>query len=123
MKLSRAAHHSLKKYHTSAKDESAVLVRSGPHTLHGFQLENPAGGAEVFLQFFDAASSGAVTVGTTAPLWSIMVPTLDGMIIPPQELPIESFALGIVIAATATRTGAGAPNTEDPAVSLWYAPQ
>lgn len=64
--------------------------------------------ATAYLQMFDAAAVGNVTLGTTAPDLSIGIPT-------GQQVPIIVigdgilFRLGIVIAFTTTRGGAVAP--------------
>ena len=76
--------------------------------------------AEVtYLQFFNAAAAADVTVGTTAPVWTIMVPASDGICIPPFA-PLHHFDKGLVIAASKTsRTGNTAPATAATA-KLWY---
>ena len=84
--------------------------------LEHFNVSNP-NSSVVYIQFFDAASGGAVTPGTTAPLFFLAVPAsgvLDG------EFPIPvAFSLGIVICATGSPTGGDMPATAIP-LSLHY---
>lgn len=70
----------------------------------------------VFLQFFDAASTGAVTLGTTAPLASFAIPPSSsgssGLL--SESYPSDcrlSFKLGVVVAVTSTQAGNGSPGS------------
>lgn len=70
----------------------------------------------VFLQYFDAASTGAVTLGTTKPLFSFAIPPSSsgssGVLsesYPPDCRP--SFKLGVVVAITSTQQGAASPGS------------
>jgi len=92
-------------YFNSALTETKVLVIAAPVRL--FNLLGYNSGASVsYLQFFDALSAD-VTVGTTTPKFSIPLPSTGGYS-DTYQLP-EGFRTGIVIACTATATGAGAP--------------
>ena len=70
----------------------------------------------VFLQYFDAASTSAVTLGTTKPLFSFAIPPSSsgssGLL--SESYPSDcrpSFKLGVVVAITATQTGSGSPGS------------
>jgi hypothetical protein len=61
----------------------------------------------IYLQFFDAATASAVTLGSTTPSLSIGFP-MGTFGIPPSSIGF-GFNNGIEVAATATATGSGAP--------------
>lgn len=87
---------------------TAVAVATKPTYLSGYNVAN-SNSAIVYVQFFDAASAGAVTVGTTAPTMVLAVPgngVIDGI-----QIGQVAFQLGIVVAATTTATGSTAPAT------------
>jgi hypothetical protein len=71
--------------------------------------------AGVFIQYFDAATAAAVTVGTTKPLASFFVPGTGsvgtvGVLSESYEVPRAlSFKNGVVVAATTTQQGGAAP--------------
>jgi hypothetical protein len=77
-------------------------------------LNNP-NSAGVFLQYFDAASVGAVVLGTTKPLASFSIPGTQsgggsGVLSESYDPGIMlSFKLGVVVAVTTTQQGAVAP--------------
>ena len=86
---------------------TAVLVVAGAHSLmQGGDIHNK-GAADCYLQIFDAATAGAVTLGTTVPLRHFWSPANGAWTI---ETSVEGikFANGIVIAATTTETGSTA---------------
>lgn len=95
---------------TTFFDDSVVEVKqsvvAGPVLLFNILGYN-SGAAASYIQFFDALSAN-VTVGTTVPKFSIPLPITGGYS-DVYSLP-EGFRTGIVIAVTATATGAGAPN-------------
>jgi hypothetical protein len=95
-------------YFNGAVEKTLVAVGSGGRVLTDYFIENPDETDKAYLQFFDAASVGDVTLGTTAPKWSIGLAegekaNLSGLAL--------AFPLGLVIAATATVDGSGAPAT------------
>lgn len=100
---------------------TAVLVtaQTSPSApfLVSYNISNP-NSAIVYVQFFNAATSGAVTVGSTAPLFWVAVPATNGVIDTALVTPIP-FSLGIVIACTTTPTGSTAPSSADP-ISIVY---
>jgi hypothetical protein len=93
---------------------SPTLVRAGNTRIFSYNIQNP-NAAAVFLQFFNAASVGAVTLGTTTPT--------DWLAIPPSGV-LDGFwgyspmyPAGVVVAATTTPNGATLATTGLP-VSL-----
>lgn len=106
-------------FQNAAVTNAAVAVKpSAAGNLYGYNISNPTA-VLVYLQFFDVATAGAVTVGTTAPKFWLGVPANSGVTDGWGGVPV-SFANGMIIAATTTPTGAGAPTTALP-VSLFYA--
>ncbi len=102
----------------AAVTESPVLVFAGQGNLYGFLAEEN-GGVEAFLQFFNAASTGAVTVGTTVPVFTIRLGADSTFGKDADDSPVHHFSLGCVIAVTSTRTGAGAPSA-GMTVNSWF---
>jgi hypothetical protein len=80
----------------------------GPCGLWSIQIFNAAV-ATTYIQCFDAAKPADVTLGTTVPTWVIAVPTVQSVVISPEQ-PV-SFIAGLQIAATTTAGGAAAPAT------------
>lgn len=105
----------------AALSSTAVLVsaRTSPSTpnLVLYNISNP-NSSTVYVQFFDSATAGTVTVGTTAPFFWFAIPANSG--VTDNGLPFAiPFANGIVVAATTTPTGNTAPSTAIPTV-LFY---
>lgn len=75
---------------------------AGSRRLYSYNIHNP-NAAVAFVQMFNAASVGAVTLGTTPPTDWIAIPAggvIDGF------WPISpAFNAGLVVAATTTPTG------------------
>jgi hypothetical protein len=95
-------------YFNGAVGETLVAVGSGGQVLTDYFVENPDAETKAYLQFFNAASTGAVTLGTTPPIRSI---GLDGGEKANLAGLALAFPLGLVIAATSTASGASAPAT------------
>ena len=95
------------RYRNNALTNTKILVRSGPATLSGFTVNNP-NGSEIFIQMFDAAATGDVTLGSTVCDEPIKV-AANGSVAVFQKGPISFFDLGLVIAATTTEGGSTAP--------------
>lgn len=89
-------------YQNNAVGNTKYLVAAGDITLTNYFIENPDAATKGYLQLFNKASTGAVTLGTTAP---DMVIPLE----PKQKANLAGiaiqFPLGLVIAATTTATG------------------
>jgi len=93
-------------YQQPALTNTLVLLRAGVSNLWGWNLTN-TNAAIAFVQCFNAASTGAVTLGTTAPDFIIAIPTGSGSQVfnMNNEENIQCFPLGLVVAATTTATG------------------
>jgi hypothetical protein len=98
---------------TPAVSGTSTLVSAGWRRLYWYNIQNPNSGP-VFVQFFNAATAGAVTPGTTAPLFWIAIPA--GGVVDSGYLGVSpaAFPLGIVVAITTTPNGATAPTTACP---------
>ena len=92
---------------------TATLVAAVPSSavLTGYNISNP-NSATIYVQFFNASTTSGITLGTTAPFFSLAVPPF-GVTDGPTTAPV-SFSAGIVIAATTTPAGASAPTTAIP---------
>lgn len=93
-------------YFNASVTETKVSVVAGSVLLFNLLGYN-SGAAASYVQFFDALAAD-VTVGTTVAKFSIPLPIAGGYS-DTYSLP-ERFRTGIVIAVTATATGAGAPS-------------
>lgn len=98
-------------FDSSVTATAETLQPSGSY-LDYFEVQNP-NSVQVFLQLFDALVAN-VTLGTTAPTLSIVVPAGtgvdDGMHAETLYHP-PHFRTGIVYAVTTTATGLTAPTT------------
>lgn len=86
---------------------ASAVVSSTAATLKSYFVYNP-NSSVAYIQIFDIATAGGVTVGTTVPKWSIGIPATSGANVAGLNL---SFASGIQVAATTTATGSTAPST------------
>jgi hypothetical protein len=82
-----------------------TIKGTGGGLLNAYYLYNSDTNV-IFIQFFDAAKTTDVTLGTTVPKWSIGIP--GGQAANVSRLKLQ-FSDGIQVACTATETGAGAP--------------
>lgn len=87
-----------------------VLVKTGSGGLLGWGLSNLSN-APAYAHFYDAATAGAVTVGTTAQVFMVPVPQTGAFYFSPG-VPPHDFTSGIVVAFTTSPlyTGTTAPN-------------
>lgn len=84
---------------------TAAAVKAGAGQVYGYDIHNP-NAAIVYVQFFNVAS-GSVTVGTTAPLYSVGVPANGRAAV---EFPMGiAHSTAIAVAATTARAGGSAP--------------
>lgn len=97
---------------------SPVLVFSGRGNLYGFLVEDNSGD-DIFVQVFDAASAGAVTVGTTPPVFTFRVKADQALGKDVNDSPYKFFKNGCVIAITTTRSGAVSP-AEPASGQFWF---
>src|SRR5690349_329601 len=100
-------------------DEAGLLVRTGKRNLWTLIAENPDDTDACYLHFYNAATLGAVTVGSTTPVWSVRLHANSTIQLDRGEFALKHFKLGIVVAATLAITGSSAPSS-DPQVTLHY---
>lgn len=112
------ASQSMNHYYNGSLSNTKVEVLAGVANLYGFEIENNDASSEVFVQIFDKPSA-SVTVGTTAPDYSFRIPAGANFGKDAESFPIRFHSLGITIACTSTRTGAGAP-ASNCSIQLWY---
>lgn len=103
-------------YHPStALTEVLKTVRAVPVVLTGLHITSQ-NTVDTYVQFFDVANEGDVTLGTTIPKMSLLVPAAaasnkaGGL----SEIPgggAVAFSYGMVIAATTTPHGLTGPGT------------
>lgn len=98
-------------YFDSDGDNTAQTIKSSSGRLYFLEVSNP-NSADAYLQLYDTAA--AITVGTTVPNLSFLVPagdgTRDGAMDKFFEPPL-AFANSIKYACTLTATGSGDPTT------------
>ena len=87
-----------------------TVVKAVPVNLGGYNFSNP-NAAIIYIQVFDAAATGAITLGTTTPIASIAIPAYGVTDSGPTFTGGFAFLTGIVVAATTTPTGNTAPTT------------
>ena len=93
-------------------DNTAQAIKTASGKLWALEVSNP-NSADAYLQLFDVAT-GSVTVGTTVPALSLLVPagdgTKDGAMDKNFPMSIE-FGTAITYACTTTPAGSGDPST------------
>lgn len=94
--------------YVNASTSALAVVKGSAGRLHRIIIQNP-NTSVAWVQIFNAATTGAVTLGTTAALYS--VPILASGVFEDFFDYSDTFSAGIVIAATTTATGATAPTT------------
>lgn len=90
-------------------------VFAGPGNLWRLMLENNAASV-AYLQIFNKLVAD-VTIGTTPPTYTIMVPASGSVILDPNDFPLYFFSIGCAISATTTRTGSSSAHLQ---VQAWY---
>lgn len=91
---------------------TVISVKTAAGELGSYQCMNQSG-AVAYVQVFDAANSGSVTLGSSTPVLSLGLPAASSL---PGGGNLEwsngiHFATGIQVAATTTATGSTAPST------------
>lgn len=101
-------------------DNTAQVVKAAAGKLYGLEVSNP-NAVDAWIQLFDVAV-GYVTVGTTTPNQSYLVPAgngvQDGGMDKTFVIPLN-FVAAITYACTTTPTGNGDPTT-GLVVNAWY---
>lgn len=103
--------------YTASGTATATLLRSGSVTLHAVEAEN-INTTIVYVQLFNAAAATDVTLGSTAPDQTYMIPQGGGAAAPTSRLIDFStplgFDKGLVYAVTTARSGAVPPTSAVP---------
>lgn len=111
-KLGIEGAHGSSMHFDSDGDNTAQSVKTNPGTVYQIAVSNP-NSSDAYLQLFDVAA-GSVTVGTTTPNQSYLIPagdgTNDGAADKVLSIPIQ-FDTAITYACTTTATGSGDPTT------------
>jgi len=102
-------------YQQAALADTPLLVVTGEALLYGWNVINNVA-AVSYVQIFNAAAAGDVTLGATAPTY-VIGNLASSVTDRGQHRPLY-FSLGIVIASTTTSTGSTAASQD---VSLDYA--
>ena len=98
-------------YRSIAGNATAVLAQAGPTVLNSGEIANKST-TDVWLQLYDAAAAGDVTVGTTTPKHSVFCSLGDGTNYSLRDFYFDDgmeFSLGLVWAVT-KELDAGATN-------------
>lgn len=113
----------LEAYYKVDLDETKRVVFTGPGNIFGFLFENNSATDAVYLQFFNKLTAD-VTVGSTAPDFTIKVPAGAVLGKDAGEFALRHMNIGCVVACTADRSSASAPNADLTAhIWYWQAPQ
>lgn len=95
--------------------ETGVAYPTNLITVHAYNTST----SDCYLQLFNAAAASDVTLGSTAPTQSYLIPGASGTNAGAYELPLDfpgiQFTTGICYAVTSTKNGSGAPGA---AISL-----
>ncbi len=97
---------------------TVVLLRTGYTILNALEAENQ-NITPIYVQLFDSATAGGVTLGTTTPIQTYYVPTGAGggqntaRLIDFTSAPL-TFGFGLCYAVTTTRSGLTAPASVTP---------
>lgn len=99
-------------YFDADGDNTAQTVKTTGGRIHYLEVSNP-NATDAYIQFYDAAA-GSVTVGTTTPVQSFLVPAGDGTKDAGTEKTFNfpwKFNDAITYACTTTATGSTDPTT------------
>lgn len=99
-------------YSKASLTATLVVAQNSSGTLVYWNISNPNTGL-VYVQFFDAAATTGITLGTTVPKFWIAVPPGNG-VTDGTLVPGIAMQNGFVIAVTTTPTGSAAPSTAVP---------
>ena len=95
-----------KSFHIS--NNTVTLVFAGAAQLRSYFLDNSQNAAPSFYQFFDAAATASVTLGSTVPAIVIPVPANSAANLASSDG--WNFVSGICVAVTTTYDGSTAPS-------------
>lgn len=115
------AGHARRPHFNASGTSTKSVVKAAEGHLYDLEVSNPTN-ADAFIQIFDALT-GAVTVGTTTPTLSLLVPAGNGTIRGAMDKHFGEeglvFTSGIVYACTTTPTGSTAPSSALNVNALW----
>lgn len=94
--------------YNEALSNSPFEVFSGRGNLYGLLVENN-GASDCFIQIFDKAVVGDVTLGTTVPDLTFRVPASGAFGKDVNDSPLRYFSKGCIVAVTGARTTNAAP--------------
>jgi len=104
--------------YSASLNATPVLLFQGRGNLYGFLVEDNSGD-DIFVQVFDAASAGAVTVGTTVPVFTFRVKGDQAFGKDVNDSPYKFFTAGCVVAVTTLRSGSVSPASPATA-QFWF---
>lgn len=99
--------------------KAKASVWSGIGNLWRFYAESAEASSTTYLQLFDAAAVGDVTLGTTAPTIQFELLAGQRLILDPNDFPILCTLKGLIVAVTTTRSGATTA-TNGANLIAWY---
>ena len=104
-------------YHDATADDTVAPIKTAAGKLHSIEASQ-VDSVDNFIQLFDAAAAGDVNLGTTTPVFVILIPAGDGSlrggVIRDFGVDGLDFQLGIHVAVTTTVAGSTAPTTPAP---------
>lgn len=100
------------KYRNTGVSSTALLVAAGNFDIIGWNLIN-TGASNAFLKFYNSATAAGVTVGTTTPVKTLLIPAGGTFMLSNEEKLQDGYNNGIVIAATSglADSDTGVPTT------------
>jgi len=98
--------------------ETPVEIFTGYGNLYGMLIQNNDT-ADVYLQVFDKKTDDAITVGTTVPRATYVIPAGGIFGKDKNDSPLMGLDRGCKVAVTSTRTGSGAPG-EAATCQFWF---
>jgi hypothetical protein len=90
-------------YSATSLSGTPVLAKTGKCSLAGFHFLNASSTTAAYVQFFDKATAGEVTLATTVPSFVIGMPASGGAT--RSYVSRIEFTNGMVLASTTTATG------------------
>jgi len=96
-------------YRNASLNATAAAIKASGGQVYGFHIDNTANASKTYVHFYNKLV-GNVTVGTTTPDVTLVVPASGGVDYPIGQFGI-GFDVGITIAATTTVGGNTNPGT------------
>ena len=115
-RTANAGHREFLRESKNSSPEEVWAGRSG--NVFGFYVEENSGGADAYVCFYDAASAGSVTPGTTPVTASYRIKAGQGFGKDAISSGLHHFKAGCVALIAANRDGSS-PTTGD-TLKIWY---